>query len=479
MRRVLILSLLFGLTWQASRLALAQTGWSAGVAEGKITPPVGTHLVGFAARPGPSTGIHDDLFVRALVVSRNNTVIALVEADLVEVSKEAVVKIRDEVSRQTAISPEQMLISATHTHGGPELKGGYGDFFVRTAVDTVVRAWQSRQPALIGATTTTHRGWVGMNRRHLESGFSPIDKQVSILKICDVQGRLQAILYNYSCHPACLGPDNLLVTADWPCYVADKIRSKLGESVKVLYFQGTEGDVNTGYSAGLSSIGVSIPTRTYAYAQELGEILADAIVARIPDMALQSDGPLEAQHGKVNIEYYIPSTVVDADSRLEQARAALRRAREQKALQSQIDDARVAVSFAENNRQRIEDNLNAGQREYAAEIQAFRIGDAGFVSFPGEFFVEIGLAVKQRSPLHPTFLLGLANDSVGYIPTPESYPEGGYEVSVARFGPSTAGRWEEAAMRLVNQLSASTRRGGPPGSVRHRAWIAPHLETLR
>jgi len=69
--------------------------------------------------------------------------------------------------------------------------------------------------------------------------------------------------------------------------------------------------------------------------------------------------------------------------------------------------------------------------------------------------VEIGLAVKQRSPLRPTFLLGLANDSIGYIATPEYFPEGGYEVSVALFGPSTAERWEKAAARLSNELSAS------------------------
>jgi len=86
----------------------------------------------------------------------------------------------------------------------------------------------------------------------------------------------------------------------------------------------------------------------------------------------------------------------------------------------------------------------------------FASATPGLSSFPGEFFVEIGLAVKRRSPLHPTFLLGLANDSIGYIPTPEYYPEGGYEVSVARFGPSTAGLWEEAAVRLLDQLSGST-----------------------
>jgi len=455
MRRILILSLFFGLAWQTPHLALAQAGWRAGIAEGKITPPVGTPLEGFETRTGPSKGIHDDLFVRALVVSRANTTIVLAEADLVEVGKEAVASIRNEVSKQTEIPPSHILVSATHTHGGPAIGGSYKEFFVSTSVETILRAWQSRQPAQMGAATVTHRGWVGMNRRHLESGFSPIDKQISILKICDAQGRLQAILYNYSCHPACLGPDNLLVTADWPYYVAGRIRSKLGDGVKVLYFQGTQGDVNTGYSAGLSSIGVPIPTRTYAYAQEIGEVLGDAILAKIPDVVLQSDGPLEARDEKVNVEYYLPSTLEEADSQLEQARAALRHAEEQHALQSQIYAARIAVSFAEDNRDRIEENLKIGQREYAAEIQAFRIGDAGLVSFPGEFFVETGLAVKRRSPLHPTFLLGLANDYIGYIPTPEDYPEGGYEVSVARFGPSTAARWEDAAVRLLNQLSSS------------------------
>jgi hypothetical protein len=90
MRRILIVSLFFALAWQAPHLALAQTGWRAGVAGGKITPPVGTPLEGFETRKGPSKGIHDDLFVRALVVSRGNTTVLLAEADLVVVSKEAV-----------------------------------------------------------------------------------------------------------------------------------------------------------------------------------------------------------------------------------------------------------------------------------------------------------------------------------------------------------------------------------------------------
>ena len=31
-----------------------------------ITPPVGVDLAGFAARQGPSIGVHDDLYARGL-----------------------------------------------------------------------------------------------------------------------------------------------------------------------------------------------------------------------------------------------------------------------------------------------------------------------------------------------------------------------------------------------------------------------------
>jgi len=50
-------------------------------------------------------------------------------------------------------------------------------------------------------------------------------------------------------------------------------------------------------------------------------------------------------------------------------------------------------------------------------VQAFRIGDLALVGAPGEFFVELGLEIKRRSPFAQTMVLELANDSVGYIPT--------------------------------------------------------------
>ena len=38
-----------------------------------------------------------------------------------------------------------------------------------------------------------------------------------------------------------------------------------------------------------------------------------------------------------------------------------------------------------------------------------RIGESAWVGLPGEIFVEIGLAIKKKSPCNNTFAIGLAN----------------------------------------------------------------------
>ena len=67
-----------------------------------------------------------------------------------------------------------------------------------------------------------------------------------------------------------------------------------------------------------------------------------------------------------------------------------------------------------------------------AVLQAMRIGDLGIVSSPCETFVETGLAIKEASPLKPTFCIELANGYNGYLPTPEHHEWGGYETWRAR-----------------------------------------------
>src|SRR5207244_8468010 len=74
--------------------------------------------------------------------------------------------------------------------------------------------------------------------------------------------------------------------------------------------------------------------------------------------------------------------------------------------------------------------------EYPAEVglilQTFRIGDLGIAAIPCEVFVEIGLELKEKSPLQPAFTIELANGYNGYLPTPAQHKLGGYETWRAR-----------------------------------------------
>ncbi|MCX7827543.1 MAG: hypothetical protein N2689_18595, partial [Verrucomicrobiae bacterium] len=60
-------------------------------------------------------------------------------------------------------------------------------------------------------------------------------------------------------------------------------------------------------------------------------------------------------------------------------------------------------------------------------LQAMRIGDLAITAIPCEVFVEIGLELKQKSPIKPQFTIELANGYNGYLPTPEQHALGGYE----------------------------------------------------
>jgi hypothetical protein len=78
------------------------------------------------------------------------------------------------------------------------------------------------------------------------------------------------------------------------------------------------------------------------------------------------------------------------------------------------------------------------------------------VGLPGEIFVELGLAIKARSPFQTTLVGSLANDYIGYVPTRRAQlEEGGYETWAARSALPAAGTGEamvDSAVRLLSKL---------------------------
>jgi hypothetical protein len=61
-------------------------------------------------------------------------------------------------------------------------------------------------------------------------------------------------------------------------------------------------------------------------------------------------------------------------------------------------------------------------------VQALRMGDLAWVAVPGELFTVLGIEIKRRSPFRYTYVAGVANDYIGYIPDSAAYDFGGYQV---------------------------------------------------
>ena len=121
---------------------------TAGCAQQEITPPVGVSLAGyFHDRIGQR--IRDDLFARAIVIEHQGTRLALVSCDLCCVTDEVTDRAKAFIQADAGIPPENVLVCATHTHTGPEMRAN--------SVVGRDEEWVGRLPRLIA--DSTHHGF--------------------------------------------------------------------------------------------------------------------------------------------------------------------------------------------------------------------------------------------------------------------------------------------------------------------------------
>jgi hypothetical protein len=88
-----------------------------------------------------------------------------------------------------------------------------------------------------------------------------------------------------------------------------------------------------------------------------------------------------------------------------------------------------------------------------ASVGAVQFGPVALVAAAGEIFAEVGSEVKAKAPTPHTLFAAYTNGDVGYVPTPEAYPEGGYEVERAcRVDPEAAPLITEACLDVLRRV---------------------------
>ncbi len=446
-----------------------------GLGEKVITPDEPVRMRGFA-RSQVSTGVHDDLFARSLVIEDiGGSTVVLMTVAMCGLTEDYAEKIRAIIEEKTAIPPENVIISCTHTHAGPNV-GSSHDTFNKEEVDrtmasleyraylieqsaaSAVEAWENRVPGKIGIEATEVFN-LGMNRRRLLYGGLHPDPEVAVIKIEDAAGKLLGVAFNYGCHPSGLDWRNTLISEDWPYYTIRGIKEKLGEDVWVAYYQSAEGDINLGYNSELSAIGADMPIRNYEYIEKKGRLLINPVLDALPSIA--SSGTITVSTSQDRFDYPLrktyPVTLAEAEALEKAAKDALAKAKADPALKGTriLDDA-IVEDFQSVQRLRFAQRFYGDEQRPATrslEQQAVRIGDSVFVTYPGELFSEIGLAIKNGSPVEKTFIIGLTSGPGGYLPSAREFVEGDYEVNGSAYSAETEAVCVQSSLSLIGRVS--------------------------
>jgi hypothetical protein len=432
---------------------------TAGFSRVCISPLIGAPLAGFAAREGVSEGIHDDLFARAVVLANQEVAIALVSVDLLALSGDFIKRVREGIQRTTGIPPDAVMIASTHTHAGPvtittffnpdeSVDASYMDSLARSIEQSVANAWENRFSARVGVGVGRVTG-VGVNRRSPDQ--RPVDEEVGIIKIDDATRRTRAVLINYSCHPTVLGPDNLLVTGDFPNFAIDQIERSIGPDGFAMFVNGTQGNISMGHSSELSAIGVITPGRTFERAAELGHLLAEATLAKLPTVTTDGDAAIASISIPVDLPLKKFPPLDEASKTLREADDLLAKLSTQGASPEQLMPAKTHRLYASITDFYAREALALPDGHVPIELQGILIADTVFVAVPAEVFVEIGLSVKRQAH-HKVFIVGIANGYIGYLPTREAYLSGGYEVVSSKCRPEAADVLIENVVSLTRQL---------------------------
>ena len=436
-----------------------------GVAAVDITPPLGIPMAGYYHARG-ADGVLDPLYSKAMVIESDGERVALVALDIIGITRAITDQARAEIETTTGIKGGHVMVSATHAHTGPELAsrgqrssdmGGQQELAVAYTerlpgliAQSVRAAEHALQPARLSVAKGRcedlafnrryfmRDGTVGWNPGKLNPKIAmpagPTDPEVGILyaELPEARGPAESIAtyVNFAMHPDTTGGSKL--SADWPGAVGRVLASYHGSNHFTLVANGTCGNLNH------FDVSWAWPGGGPFEQNRIATILGAAVFQAYKQLKPVPAGALRARSELV--ELALPDITPE-----------------------QVEEARQILATTKNDQgtnfmklvraYRALDVAARAGRPHRVEVQAISLGqELAWVALPGEVFVELGLALKKRSPFPHTFIAELANESLGYIPDRRSYAEGNYEPESARCAAGSGEKLIDAAAALLTSL---------------------------
>jgi len=375
-------------------------------------------IAGFGNRRA-ANGIHDDLWARTMVIDDGRTRLAIVSLDVIGFMNNCVNDVRNIISQEAGIT--YLIITSTHSHEGPDLLGLWGKSFTKSGVNKEYLAYVKLQVAKSVEAAVKNLRPVYLTLSEDLTGGIPLvtdtrkpdvfDSGLRIIRAVDIkEGTTLGTFSTWGNHPETLWGKNLMITSDFPHYFREGVEKGIsnGDSLVLpgtggiaVYLSGAIGGLmTTSPEVGIKDpfTGEEFKKPTFDKAQALGRQLA---IVALNSML----NPVE-RIDSASISLVARSVKLSLDNRL----------------------------FKIGKILGVLDRGKTGIKSLWTEVAVFRIGPLSFVTFPGEVYPEIvngGVmapegndfsadpvevpSVREMMPGKFNFVLGLANDEIGYI----------------------------------------------------------------
>lgn len=482
-------------------------GWS----EVSITPNKRVGLMGqFIERISEYT--ETEVTATSVAISRGEEAVVFCSCDLVGVTRELVSAVREKITARGGPDPDKVIINATHTHTSLQYKNGLDtlsfstgilerylpyektekvtaedvmgedeafDFLAERIAVCIMRAWENRRSGYIDLAFG--RAAVGMCRRvcysdgcalmwgdtsqenfvSLEGGN---DSGVELMYFHDTNGSLVGAAVNIAC-PAQVLEHRLFISSDYWGKVKRRLRKKYGKDFFVLALCAPAGDQCprdlirwVAPESPISDPNISREDRVkrradpsmfdIAGAETVGRRVSDEVSGVYESSTYERAG-MEFRH--IVKRVLLPIRRVTKAERDEAERKIIEAvSRMDKANFDYSDNAVLYVYAGTVARYETQNSVP----EIEIELHTVRIGDAVVSTSPFELFLDFGNQIRARSPAAQTFLIQLAGDSLGYLPTEKAERGGHYSayVSSGIVGHEGGGILVEEALGEIRRL---------------------------
>jgi len=402
-------------------------GFNVGFGRADITSKSSVPLAGYGnTTERMSQGFLTPLYATCIAMTdENGETVMFYTIDHVCTNADWMPDFRSAITEATGVPGDRILMSATHTHSGPDVRDQvtpthpYYAFYKQGLVDAAVQAMADRAPATVHSGSTTVDGLNFVRHYFMSDGnmagdnygdfknATPVDNhhkadnEVQILNF-QRESKKDVIMFNFQVHP------KLTSTASSPYGLANRMLQSADvvystvaymektADVQAAYFQGAAGNLNP-LDSYISAHNSLVQTDYLLYGEKLGGAVLEALDGLT---AMTATPTIKTKQNMYQIDHRDGGTMT-------------------------------------------------------MELDAVTLGDVGFVTAPYEMFDTNGKQIKDGSPFETTFVITYANGRFAYVASDDAYDYTTADGSVAyeiTLGYVKRGAAEELVQQFISML---------------------------